>query len=124
MEEADILQEEVMEQKSGKDGLLTLLEEVQVDMEVDQGSSGGGGGGCTSVPRQQCRTVQKQQCKSVPRQQCRTVNKQQCSSVPRQQCRNVPRQQCRNVPRQKCSSVPRQQCREQCKTIAWCKVCG
>ena len=35
MEEADLLQEEVMEQKSGKDWLLTLLEEVQVDMEVD-----------------------------------------------------------------------------------------
>ena len=37
MEEADLLQEEVMEQKSGKDGRLTLLEEVQVDMEVDLG---------------------------------------------------------------------------------------
>ena len=37
MEEADLLQEEVMEQKSGKDGRLTLLEEVQVDMEVDMG---------------------------------------------------------------------------------------
>ena len=37
MEEVDLLQEEVMEQKGGKDGPLTLLEEVQADMEVDLG---------------------------------------------------------------------------------------
>ena len=39
MEEVDLLQEEVMEQKGGKDGPLTLLEEVQVDMEVDLGTA-------------------------------------------------------------------------------------
>ena len=37
MEEVDLLQAEVMEQKGGKDGPLTLLEEVQADMEVDLG---------------------------------------------------------------------------------------
>jgi len=35
MVEVDLLQEEVTEGKSGKDGPLTLLEEAQMDMEVD-----------------------------------------------------------------------------------------
>ena len=35
MDEVDLLQEEVMEPKVGKDGLLTLLEEVQADMKLD-----------------------------------------------------------------------------------------
>ena len=35
LEDMDLLQEEVMEGKGGKDGPLTLLEEVPVDMEVD-----------------------------------------------------------------------------------------
>ena len=39
MEEVDLLQAEVMEQKGGKDGPLALLEEVQVDMEVDLGTA-------------------------------------------------------------------------------------